>query len=588
MLDLAAIPGREFGRYMTERILQFVREQLARLELADPVVEFGSFQVPTQEEFADIRKLMPGREFIGCDMQPGPGVDVIDDMEHSRLPACSAGTIFCLETLEHVKHPWAAFAEAHRILKPGGTLIVSVPFRMQIHGFPEDYWRMTPSALEILMNDAGFTEVETWDDGSDIIDGLPYPMTTFGVCRKRLQSAGGIPDYYRASAILRDRDMSELHGERETVPVVIPLWGRVSETRKCLEQFKRVTDDYSLVLVDNGFEDPALIEEMAPEVCLTNQENAGVVKAINQGLDACGRAPYLAVMHSDVLILDEGWLDHIIEFMERRQDVGLVALAGRHTVREDGSLDLESTVLNQEQFQVSCRPTWRFTEVAVADGMCFVMRNIGLRLDESLGFMHFYDLDISLQYIEAGYRVYVAGIDCQHLAGFVSDSSRSLPDYLEVVGGDDDAFYQEVRERFRSKWQHMLPVSRGYRDEAYGYYRVDELTERNEELEGLFHGIETLYRRAEAELELTVAENEKAAKHIAKVERELSNCHERIVELERGLAPRSVEPAVLGEPVEQVIPHRTAIWKVRHYMASEGLVSTARRSISYTRRKLGR
>jgi SAM-dependent methyltransferase len=565
---------------VTERILKFVEEQVARRDLEGPVIEFGALQVPEQEGFADIRRFLPGYEFIGCDMRQGPGVDVIDDMENSSLAPCSAGTIFCLETLEHVQHPWRALGEAHRILKPGGTLVVSVPFRMSLHSYPDDYWRMTASALEMLLREAGFVDIEAWDDGADIVDGLRYPMSSFGVCRRSAEDIAPEPDLYRAVADLREKDISDASGARATVPFVIPLWGREDEARRCLEQLGRVTDGYSLVLVDNGFADRQLVEELDPEVLLTNTENVGVVRAINQGLDACAGAPYVAVMHSDVLVMEEGWLEHVVGFLESRRDVGLVAFAGRHSVGEDGSLDDETTVLNQELYPASRRPSWRFTEVAVADGMCFIMRNVGFRLDESLGFMHFYDLDISLQYVEAGYRIYVAGIDCHHLAGFGARSSREQPGYLEAIGGDDHAYYQEVRERFRGKWQHLLPITRGFRDEAYGYNRIDELTEELVQL----RAAEKWYRHAEDEIARLEVENRQASAHISKVEREVLNLREHAARMEKEIADLGGRPAPtagLAEPE----PHG-AMWKVRHYAASEGAVKTARRGAAYTWRKI--
>gem|GEM_PF-5754318 len=41
---------------------------------------------------------------------------------------------------------------------------------------------------------------------------------------------------------------------------------------------------------------------------------------------------------------------------------------------------------------------------------------MGIRLDESFGLMHAYDVDLSLQYIEAGFRVNVAAVEIEHLA----------------------------------------------------------------------------------------------------------------------------------------------------------------------------
>jgi hypothetical protein len=40
-----------------------------------PVIEIGSRYAPGYQWLGDICPLFPGRDFIGCDIRPGPGVD---------------------------------------------------------------------------------------------------------------------------------------------------------------------------------------------------------------------------------------------------------------------------------------------------------------------------------------------------------------------------------------------------------------------------------------------------------------------------------------------------------------------------------
>ena len=265
----------------------------------------------------------------------------------------------------------------------------------------------------------------------------------------------------------------ETRKRRPTVPIVVATYKREEETRKMFRQLKKVTDNYSLILVNNGFDDKKFLKKLKLLHYVENRENTGAIRPINQGLDLA-EGEYICVLHNDLLIYDEGWLDHIIEFMERRKDVGLVGLAGRHGIKEDGSLDLRTTVVEMRGYPKCYMPTWRFTEVAAIDGLGWVMRNIGLRLEESFGMMHFYDLDLSLQYIDKGYKVFVAAVDVWHMAENQKQSTRSKADYLKTVGGNDDDYYEEVRENFRSKWQHMLPIWRGERDENYQYNYKEE------------------------------------------------------------------------------------------------------------------
>jgi SAM-dependent methyltransferase len=117
------------------------------IDCPDPIFEFGAYQVDGQEGFADLRSLYPGRKYVGCDMRPGPGVDRVEDVTAIDLPDASAGTVLCIETFEHVYEVRKAFDEVFRLLKPGGVFVITSPLNFRIHGYPDDYWRMTPSCL---------------------------------------------------------------------------------------------------------------------------------------------------------------------------------------------------------------------------------------------------------------------------------------------------------------------------------------------------------------------------------------------------------------------------------------------------------
>jgi SAM-dependent methyltransferase len=112
-----------------------------------PILEFGAYQVEGQEGYADLRGMFPGKKYVGCDMRPGPGVDLVEDVTAVSLPSDSAGTVLCIETFEHVFEMSKAFDEVFRLLKPGGLFVITSPLNFRIHGYPDDYWRMTPSCL---------------------------------------------------------------------------------------------------------------------------------------------------------------------------------------------------------------------------------------------------------------------------------------------------------------------------------------------------------------------------------------------------------------------------------------------------------
>lgn len=539
---------------MNAKVLEWLAEVVRNTTFDGPVVEFGAKQPDDQVGYSDVRKFFPVERYVGCDIAEGPGVDVVSDMERTSFPPDEFRTVVCLETLEHVKHPWRAVREAWRILKPGGHLLISVPFRVPIHGYPSDYWRMTPGALEIMLRDAGFERIETSDSGEEVdwdncwdkpsergvsFESFAYPHVSFAVARKPA-AVQRPPVKARPDSAAGPADSG---APIKPVEIIVAVYHREEATRRMFEQLARVTSDYSLILVNNGFDDPAFLQGLEPAHYVENTENTGAIRPVNQGLDLAG-GRYACVLHNDLLIHEEGWLDHIIEFMERRPDVGLVGLAGRHSIKADGRMDVDTTVANIPGYPASYRPTWRFTEVAAIDGLGWVMRNNGFRLDEDFGMMHYYDIDLSLQFIEAGYRVYVAGIEIEHLAEDESASTRSRKDYLEKVGGDDAEYYDQVAGRFRRKWSHLLPVTRGFADEYSAYNRIDDLQAQIVKQDAY---IEELGLYAESLVEedsKKAAEIEEASKSFIWVDGELDRNKAEIASLTARL--RQLEAAVEG------------------------------------------
>ncbi len=67
--------------------------------------------------------------------------------------------VLCAEVLEHIPDPRSFVQQAAKCLKPGGGLLLTVPFSARWHFIPHDYWRFTPSGLNLLLLDAGFDSI---------------------------------------------------------------------------------------------------------------------------------------------------------------------------------------------------------------------------------------------------------------------------------------------------------------------------------------------------------------------------------------------------------------------------------------------
>jgi SAM-dependent methyltransferase len=100
------------------------------------------------------------------------GYDLPDTeyFEGDRWPVrdASVDVVLATETLEHVPEPSVFLAEARRVLRPGGRIVLTVPFAARWHYIPHDYWRYTPSSLRNLLTSADFGEVVVHARGNEV------------------------------------------------------------------------------------------------------------------------------------------------------------------------------------------------------------------------------------------------------------------------------------------------------------------------------------------------------------------------------------------------------------------------------------
>lgn len=121
-------------------------------DLPTPVVDIGARQAPNQLQAADLRQFFRHKEYIGCDTEMGLGVDRIENVERLTFPDNFAGTLLCLDTLEHVRNPVQAASELRRVTQGDGILVVTSHHYAPWHYNP-DYWRFTAQCLHDVILD---------------------------------------------------------------------------------------------------------------------------------------------------------------------------------------------------------------------------------------------------------------------------------------------------------------------------------------------------------------------------------------------------------------------------------------------------
>jgi len=165
---------------MRDDVKAFVALAARLFDVPAPIVEVGSLQTAGQEGYADLRSLFPGKEYLGCDLVAGPGVDRVEDAEALGFATGSVGTIIAAESLEHVADPYRAVAEMHRVVRPGGMVIIAAPFIFPIHHEP-DFTRFTPEGLSRLLSVFPIATAYAQGDAQ-------WPHTVYGLAAKAEQA----------------------------------------------------------------------------------------------------------------------------------------------------------------------------------------------------------------------------------------------------------------------------------------------------------------------------------------------------------------------------------------------------------------
>lgn len=115
-----------------------------------------AFPAERQRELAEADGLA---EFIRLDFDAAYELDVVADARALPFADGSIDRIAADSVLEHIPHPHAVIHQCFRVLRPGGAMQFATPFVFNLHGYPDDYLRYTPSWYSTICAEAGFEGV---------------------------------------------------------------------------------------------------------------------------------------------------------------------------------------------------------------------------------------------------------------------------------------------------------------------------------------------------------------------------------------------------------------------------------------------
>ena len=114
------------------------------------LLDVGCGEMPYRPIFA-----LHASEIVGLDAVENPRAALRGPIEAIPAPDGSFDVVLCAQVLEHVDDPAQGISELHRVLRPGGRVLLSTHGTMVYHPNPVDLWRWTGAGLERLFSANG-------------------------------------------------------------------------------------------------------------------------------------------------------------------------------------------------------------------------------------------------------------------------------------------------------------------------------------------------------------------------------------------------------------------------------------------------
>ena len=126
-----------------------------RVKLSGHVLDLGAGDRPSYWRFVE-----KPRHLTTLDIDRLSRPAIVASLEVTLpLQAACVDVVVALNVFEHVYGGASLAHEIHRVLRPGGRIVCSVPFLVPIHADPYDFVRYTGWALHRLFSDAGFSGI---------------------------------------------------------------------------------------------------------------------------------------------------------------------------------------------------------------------------------------------------------------------------------------------------------------------------------------------------------------------------------------------------------------------------------------------
>jgi len=409
------------------------------------------------------------------------------------VPPFATGQFDCIifaDVLEHLTNPWSVAKQYATFLKPGGTMITSIPNIRRLTILRElaekGLWQYQDEGIldrthlrfftrrqfsELLMGASIVPHSLAYLGGDELASLKPDSngnlrfgnLALFNVspdefaelCATQILFVG---TYQPSSGQMTSATKDEQHSFMASI--IIPVFNKVEYTQQCIRSIIQNTpaDMFEIIIIDNASTDRTrhYLQGLSGDVrIIENSENVGYTIACNQGA-AAARGKYLVFLNNDTEP-KKGWLESLVRTAEQDLRVGAV---GSKLIYPDGTLQEAGAVIFNDGSNGSIGkngdpndPKYNTPyEVDYCTGASLLVRHDLFKavggFDERYAPAYYEDPDLCFAIHNMGYRI----VYCPQSEVIHHESVTAGHDLIDGI----KKYYFINRIKFAEKWSTVL------------------------------------------------------------------------------------------------------------------------------------
>lgn len=285
-------------------------------------------------------------------------------------------------------------------------------------------------------------------------------------------------DYKKVDELMSEYKIPEIDNITATVDsqnavrasIIIPVYNQLKYTKECLESLSEsLNEKVKLIVINNASTDGTkqYLESLSNErfiiQIITNEENLGFPKAVNQGLST-SECQYIVVANNDI-VFTKGWLDKMIKVAESETKIGMVGSMSNlaNGLQMDKKIKYKTMNEMHKYAEVlSKKSDGEYFNTPRIDFLCALIKKEVLDevggLDERYSLGNFDDDDYCLRSNIAGYKTVVAKNVFIHHYGsktFFANVQLPLASLYEI---NLQKFIEKWGATPDELWGHIKPV----------------------------------------------------------------------------------------------------------------------------------